>query len=127
MISARTSYRLVRKELAAGMKVLSASPKSSAPVSSQADIFLDKESAASILRECDAVHASLEISVRKVGRRHRHSGGQRQTWHRNQTVSHLWDGTRPHHSGSMSQFDAGRIPDWFPSADFEPPALKRGR
>jgi hypothetical protein len=45
--------------------------------------------AASISRECDAVHASLEISVRKVGRRHRHSGGQRQTWHRNQTVSHL--------------------------------------
>ena len=27
--------------------------------------------AASISRECDAVHASLEISVRKVGRRHR--------------------------------------------------------
>jgi hypothetical protein len=36
--------------------------------------------AASISRECDAVYASLEISVRKVGRRHRHSGGQRQTW-----------------------------------------------
>ena len=92
MISART-YRLVRKELAAGMKALSASPKSPAPVSSQADICLEKKwglhGAASISRERDAVHSSLEISVRKVGRRHRHPGGQRQTWHRNQTVSHL--------------------------------------
>ena len=43
MISTRTSYRLIRKELAAGMKALSASPKSPAPVSSQADICLEKE------------------------------------------------------------------------------------
>jgi hypothetical protein len=43
MISARTSYRLVRKELAAGMKALSASLKSPAPVLSQAEICLEKE------------------------------------------------------------------------------------
>ena len=43
MISARTLYRHVRKELAAGMKALSASPKSPAAVSSQADICLEKE------------------------------------------------------------------------------------
>ena len=35
--------RLVRQELAAGMKALSASPKSPAPVSSQADICPEKE------------------------------------------------------------------------------------
>src|SRR5215470_17011336 len=91
MISARTSYRLVRKELAAGnegpkrfTKKPGASLVPSGHLSGERMGLL-----ASISRECDAVHASLEISVRKVGRRHRHSGGQRQTWHRNQTVSHL--------------------------------------